>query len=96
MSYWREFERWLADRWCDRDGRTSPISGATKWCKEDVRGEKGRKRVLVQAKESANRASVSRKDVEQLVERATQEGRTPVVALAVGDLAIVGEVIAWR
>jgi Holliday junction resolvase len=98
---WVLFEDWLAGDWCDvGTGRRSPASGARWHTKEDVRGLKSEHKVadpvMVQAKSGRKTATVMQSDLEQLVAAATKEGRTPYVAIAVGDLAFVGEVVAWR
>jgi hypothetical protein len=64
------------------------MSGAGTHEKEDVRGEdplNGDSRCLVQCKESLTRASVSKRDLEELVSRARAERAEPVLIILVGD-----------
>jgi hypothetical protein len=98
---WVRFEEWLAEAWCDvGTGRRSPASGARWQAKEDVRGLRSDLKVaepvMIQAKSGDGGARIARKDLDELVLHSSREGRKPYVAIAVGDLAFVGEVVAWR
>ena len=100
---WRLFERWLAKLF---NGKTSWGSGVLWHQRMDVRGEwpaawpammpYDSKEVVISAKYTTTGVRVTRRDVDQLIHVAAAEGREPVLAIAFGEVVMIGFFMPWE